>query len=85
MPQGSVLGPLLFVLCINNLHVVIKHCKVHHFANNTKPLIINNSPKRLDRLINIDPKSLTNWFNAKKNSLNVSKTELINFKPKRKI
>ena len=50
----------------------------------TQLLTINKSLKRLDRLLTIDLKNLTNWFNANKLSLNVSKTELIIFKPKRK-
>ena len=84
MPQGSVLGSLLFLIYIDDLQVAIKHCKVHHSADDTNLLIINKSPKRLNKLLNIDLKSLTNWFNANKISPNVSKTELIIFKPKRK-
>ena len=52
----------------------MKHCKVHHFADDTNLLIINKSLKRLNKLSNIDLKNLTNWFNANKISLNVSKT-----------
>ena len=77
MPQGSVLGPLRFLIYINDLHVVIKHCKVHHFANDTNLLIINKSLKRLNKLSNIDLKNLTNWLNAI--SPNVSKTEVTVF------
>ena len=77
MPQGSVLGPLRFLIYINDLHVAIKYCKVHYFANDTNLLIINKSLKRLNKLLNIDLKNLTNWLNAV--SLNVSKSEVTVF------
>ena len=77
-------GTLTFHIYINDLHVPIKHCKVHYFADDTNLLIINISLKRLNKVLNIDLKNLTKWLNANKISLNISKTELIIFKPKRK-
>ena len=45
VPQGSVLGPLLFLLNINDLSQVIKLCKVHHFADDTNLLYLGKSQK----------------------------------------
>ena len=79
MPQGSVLGPLLFLIYINDLHKLIKYCNVRHFADDTNLLISNNSPKQLQKYLNFDLKNLKvvscKWLRANKISLNASKTE----------
>ena len=77
VPQGSVLGPLLFLIYINDLHNAIKYSKVYHFADDTNLLQIEKSPRKIQKQVNLDLKSLYKWLLANKISLNCSKTELI--------
>ena len=60
VPQGSVLGLLLFLLYINDLIQVVKFCKVHHFADDTNLLYLSNSTKKLNKQVNADLKHLVN-------------------------
>ena len=82
--QGSVLGPLPFLLYINDLNQAIKFCKVHHFADDTNLLYLGKAIKKLNKLVNYDLKNLLYWLNANKTSLNVKKTELVALKSKSK-
>ena len=80
VPQGSVLGPLLFLMYINDLQYAIKNSKVFHFADDTNLLNISDSPKNLQKLVNADLKILYHWLLANKISLNCDKTEIIFFR-----
>ena len=48
IPKCSVLGPLLFIIFINDLNVSIKSSKVHHFADDTN-LLLNKSLKQINK------------------------------------
>ena len=75
------LGPLLFLIYINDLNQAIK---VHHFADDTSLLHFSKSITKLNKYVHLDMKNLTVWLNANKISLNVQKTELVIFKHQRK-
>ena len=75
---------MLFLIHINDLHFSIKFCKVHHFADGTNLINFNSSIKVINKQVNKDLKTLSNWLNANKICLNVSKTELVLFRSAKK-
>ena len=84
-PLESVLGPLLFIIFINDLHQVTEKSSVHHFADDTNLLLADKSLKKINKYINRDLKCAVNWIRANKLSLNTSKTEILLFKTRNKI
>ena len=79
MPGGSVLGAVLLLIYINDLHNAIKFSQSFHFSDDTCLLNIQNTISKINRSLNKDLKELSFWLNANKIALNVAKTEVILF------
>ena len=80
IPQGSILGPLLFLIYINDLSKAIIFSSVHHFADDTNILYVSSSLKDINKKINHDLSNLIKWLRANTILLNVRKTEIVIFK-----
>ena len=63
VPQGPVLGPIFFLLFINNLPKVIKHSEVCLFADDTVIYNSNTNPETLEKELQEDLTSVSNWLN----------------------
>jgi hypothetical protein len=75
VPQGSVLGPLLFLIFINDLTDTIKHRKIRLFADDTCLFIEVDDPDTTADLINEDLDNIQEWANKWRVSFSPPKTE----------
>ena len=79
-----MLGLLLFLLYINDLHNSVRYAKTYNFVDDTDTSVIlfSISVEILSKRINKDLFNFSNWLKANKLSLNVKKTELVIFRSK---
>ena len=87
VPQGSCLGPLLFLIYINDLPQAIQDSVVSMYADDTSLCYQSSDMTQLSAAINNDLKILDTWLQGNKLALNVAKTHsmLLCTKQKRKI
>lgn len=77
VPQGSVLGPILFLLYINDLCVISSKLKLVLFADDTTILSAGTNLQQLLAEVSLEMTKIKEWFDCNKLSLNLKKTKFM--------
>ena len=84
VPQGSVLGPLLFLIYMNDISTCSNILSFILFADDTNLFYSHKNVDTLCNTMNQELRKITSWLSCNKLSLNVKKTHFVVFKTKRK-
>jgi hypothetical protein len=83
VPQGSILGPLLFLICINYLPLFLNRTSIPIlFADDTSVLVTSLNFMEFNKSFSEIIQKLNKWFSTNLLSLNLDKTYFIHFKTK---
>ena len=77
VPQGSILGPILFICFTNDLVKNLKNCKIVSYADDTQILVSAKSVKQIKKLLENLISSAQTWYSANSLLNNASKTEIM--------
>ena len=84
VPQGSILGPLLFLIYINDIPSVSNILSSILFADDTTLFYSSKNLQELTAIVNNELGNIMQWLNANRLSLNLDKTNFMLFRPKGK-
>ena len=84
VPQGSILGPILFTVLTSDLHKSLQHCKYHTYADDTQIYKSGNLTdiNTIIRHMNTDLASISNFSKTNCLKLNYTKNKFIIFASK---
>ena len=85
VPQGSILGPLLFVIYINDLPSVLDASQASLYADDTVIYYYGSSSQELTDKLNQDLLAVAKWLNEHKLTLNLDKTKCMLIGSNRKL
>ena len=74
VPQGSILGPLLFVIFMNDLPSVIENCNVNLYSDDTTIYFSSKDPQEV---LEAELGAVAHWIKRNQLKMNVSKTQLM--------
>ena len=75
VPQGSILGPLLFLLYINDLPLHVSHANIDMFADDATLHIYENNIFSIETALNSDLENIEKWCLENQMALNIDKTQ----------
>ena len=84
VPQGSILGPLLFLIYVNDMSAVVKN-KLLQYADDSAILVSGKDINYIENELTNDLNRVSNWLTDNKLSLHLGKTESVLFGPRNKL